>query len=261
MLSFARKRPFGYTAFMDVTAWTAVATVVSALATVVLALITGYYAWQTRRIIEEMRKGREVTRRTVDEMVAARELALMPLLTCRLVVDHERAKKADDYIGPNALAVVGGYTDLVLANVGSAPALDVTAHVIGDPHDRGRLRVSRLDLRVGILGLGLAEDRRHRLSGGYEDDAARRDVVDLTFLPTTTTKRLNYPAATDPLYPAVVVTASYANAYGRRFVTCTTFDLGREIEEKLAWIERASSTELLTNAAGGLAPVPEEAVP
>ncbi len=37
---------------MDVTAWTAVATVVSALATVVLALITGYYAWQTWRTIQ-----------------------------------------------------------------------------------------------------------------------------------------------------------------------------------------------------------------
>jgi len=222
----------------------AIAAVVSLGLTGALVAITAYYAKQTRRTVEEMERGRSVTERTIDEMrkgreatdrtvaemVAARELALMPTLTCRLDVDHERAARASNYMGAGTLDVAADYTALVLANAGNAPALDVALHIDGEPRDRGRLRAYRADgERVGIIGVGA--DWRRPLQFGkdyYLDPILSVD-----------------PHA--PLDQAVVVRATYANAYGRRFLTCATFDLGGDARG-IAWVQRDSSVELLGSA-------------
>ena len=210
-----------YTAPMDAsTAATiqAITALVSLLLTGVLVALTAYYATQTRR--------------TVTEMVEGRELALMPTVTCRLVVDHARAGRASNYRGSGTLDVAADYTSLVLANVGNAAALDVSIQVVGEPRDRGRLRVDQLEgKRAGIIGV--AADWQCPLGFGKDHYFEPRVTAD--------------PHAA--LDQSVVVHVSYANAYGRQFTTRVTFDLGNEGDGS-AWLQRDSSVELRNDATG-----------
>lgn len=236
----------------------AVAAVVSLALTGALVGLTAYYAKQTRRTveemergravsartveemersraltertIEEMRKSREATGRTIEEMVAGRELALMPMLICRLVVDHERAEQASNHMGAGTLDVAATYTTLMLTNIGNAPALDVTIRVVADPSDEGRLRLQPLECPVSIIGCA---DEWHRPL------AFKQDLAPMV-------RALTDPQA--PLDAAVTVEASYANAYKRRFVTRAAFELGSDARG-IAWVQRESAVMLLTAVA------------
>jgi len=121
--------------------------------------------------------------------------------------------------------------------VGNAPALDVVARVGADPPDRGRLRVRPLEQRVGIVGL--ATEWRYPL----------------TFTQDLIPQLLAAADPHAPLDPLVVVHASYANAYGRRFTTRVTFDLVLG-PDGLTWEQRESVVELLPDENGSLKEMP-----
>lgn len=229
---------------MDSAAWAAVAAVVSALATLILVGVTAYYARQTTRTVEEMKKNRELTRdtieemrksreltgRTVEEMVTGRELALIPMLICRLVVDHECAQQEGNYPGSAVLSVAADHTTALLTNVGNAPALDVKVHANSTrPDGSGRLYLAPLVHGVGIMGPAMEWSQRlmfkqnpHAgLSSGY----------------------INPNIGDSP----VTVNIVYTNAYGLRFESHATFDLGKD-GAGIAWRQQASSVTPLSEA-------------
>ncbi len=143
-----------------------------------------------------------------------------------------RAPGARNYRGSGTLDVATDYTRLVLANVGNAAALDVSIQVVGEPRDRGRLRVDQLEgKRAGIIGVAM--DWQCPLGFGKDHYFEPLVVAD--------------PHAA--LDQSVVVHVSYANAYGRQFTTRATFDLGNE-RDGIAWLQRDSSVELRNDATG-----------
>jgi len=238
---------------MDSAAWAAVAAVVSALATLILVGVTVYYARQTKRTVEEMQKNRELTRdtieemrksreltgRTVEEMVTGRELALIPMVVCRLVVDHERAQQEGNYPGSAVLSVAADHTTLLLTNVGNAPALAVEVRANSKrPDGSGRLYLAPFVRGVGIMGPAM--ERSQRLT--FKQNLRAGMSVGLSGY-------INPNTGDSP----VTVDIVYTNAYGRRFESRTTFDLGND-EAGVAWRQQASSVTPLSEARAQGAP-------
>jgi hypothetical protein len=94
-----------------------------------LALTTGYYAWQTKRMVDEMRATRDAQIRSVDEMRRTREAEILPVL-----VPHT------ELIDPRQPQVHFG-----VKNVGKGPATSVDVIIRWTEFVRFRLRCPVLE--------------------------------------------------------------------------------------------------------------------
>ena len=162
---------------MDISQITNLALVV---ATVILVIITFFYLLATRRMVKEMQE--------------ARKSQPQPVLTCEIGCNLDRS--FSEGMDPGH-AVLGECNDIIIRNVGNAPAIEVSAKANVANFDESKAQFDPVDCSVGIVGANpatLPMDHGHTLSGL-------------------------------PPKPRVTVTLTYQNIYKIPYTTTATFEL------------------------------------
>jgi hypothetical protein len=150
------------------------ATIALVIVTALLVIVTGVYTWQTKRIVKEMETGRK--------------LGLMPVLTCEVECDPART-----------ISVVGEYNNVLIENVGDAPALMTNVKLELANPARSVLDIQSQTWPVGILGV------------------KQKKSIPMN---RATLKMFGRDAQ-----PKVTVTLTYENVYKKSFTTVTTLEL------------------------------------
>jgi hypothetical protein len=165
---------------------TAIATIGLVIVTLLLAGLTGYYAWQTKQM--------------VNEMVKARKLALAPILTCRLTVAPEKTNRDWTTLDREAF---GEYSNLRVENVGNCPALNVELVLELLNPTKSTWNIPKEEWSIGTL----------------KQDTEYKPGSDLGRV-TERATRTNQNGSAE-----VQVTITYYNPYQLRFRTDATFEL------------------------------------
>jgi len=156
------------------------ASIASVVVSIILAGITFLYLLATRRMVKEMQE--------------ARKSQPQPVLTCEIGCNLDRSFAEGMNPGHAAL---GECKDIIIRNVGNAPAIEVSAKANVANVDESKAQFDPVDCSVGIVGANpatLPMDHGHTLSGL-------------------------------PPKPRVTVTLTYQNIYKIPYTTTATFEL------------------------------------
>jgi hypothetical protein len=179
-----------------------------AAATIVLVIITGYYAWQTHI--------------TVKEMKAARELSLMPVITCEMKCDLDRSLNEGRQRGSY---VIGEFNDFLVENVGNAPATNVRIHLKLDNKDKSIVLIPSADWVIGTLGIGQKREVSNDIGNALTPYQATQ--------------------------PQVIINVDYDNVYRKHFKTTARFELisgaptGRSMKPSCEWIKNGEEIKIM----------------
>jgi hypothetical protein len=152
----------------------------SVVVSVILAVITFFYLLATRRMVKEMQE--------------ARKSQPQPVLTCEIGCNLDRSFAEGMNPGHAAL---GECNDVIIHNVGNAPAIEVNARANVINFDESKAQFDSVDCSVGIVGtnpVSLPMDHGN-------------------FIPGL------------PQKPQVTVVLTYQNIYKIPYITTATFEL------------------------------------
>jgi hypothetical protein len=191
-----------------ITIVTGLATLISSISTVVLVGVTLYYAIQTRLMVKEMEKGRQITERTLgeaeedrkltkqtlEELQTGRQMSLLPIMTCDVitkVVSDERAQ-----LSGRAKYEETKRLHIVITNVGNAPGFGTKLRVELKNAERSGWLIQMQDRNLFTLAA----------------DGKVREII----LPVNTSE---ITIGDDKENPKIDVLLSYGNLYGKQFST------------------------------------------
>ena len=113
---------------MEIGKLAAYATVASVVAAFILVLVTAWYAWQTKCMVNEMKEGRVKS--------------VMPIVNCDVELDF---KKTTD--------IYGKFNNIVVRNVGNSPAIDTIMELRLTNPDTSTFPIESQRWLLGIVGL------------------------------------------------------------------------------------------------------------
>jgi hypothetical protein len=106
----------------------AYATVASVCADFILLLVTAWYAWHTKRMVDEMKEGRIKSQ--------------MPIITCDIQLDYKKT-----------LDVYGRFNNITIQNIGNSPAIVTTIELRLLNPDTSTLKIESQSWFIGTVSL------------------------------------------------------------------------------------------------------------